>query len=112
MPTIGKRLKRMRMEHGLNQKAVADIAGVTNAAISKWESQGGESMSAVVAIRLARRLKVNPFWLVLGEGAATDKLHMPEISDYAQEFARKVNRLPEHLSEAISKVLFAISHPA
>ena len=55
MSSIGARLRDKRREQGLNQKEVARCADVTNAAVSKWEKTGGESMSAVVALRLALR---------------------------------------------------------
>ena len=108
MSTIGKRLKAKRLEQGLNQKAVADVAGVTNAAVSKWEANGGESMSAIVALKLSERLNINPFWLIFGRGQPTDEVHTPEISLEAQEFARRIDRLPEQLRTAVRDLLTAI----
>jgi transcriptional regulator with XRE-family HTH domain len=67
MNNAGYRLKHRRIELGLKQIMVADVAGVTNAAVSKWETNGGESMSAIVALRLMRFLNVNPFWQIFGE---------------------------------------------
>lgn len=109
MDNIGTRLKCRRLARGLNQKVVASAAGVTNAAISKWETNGGASMSALVALKLSRHLNVNPFWLVLGEGEPTDELWMPEISAEAQELARRVDRLPPQIRSAVSDLLLALS---
>ena len=50
MSSIGQRMKHKRIERGLSQKDIANVAGVTNAAVSKWESNGGDSMSAIVAL--------------------------------------------------------------
>ena len=108
MENIGNRLKSTRVEQGLNQKVVADVAGVTNAAVSKWETNGGESMSAVVALKLARRLNVNPFWLVFGEGQPTDEVRTPNISAEAQDLARRIDRLPDDIRAAFGRLVAAI----
>jgi transcriptional regulator with XRE-family HTH domain len=108
MGNIGTRLRRQRIECGLNQKAVAQVAGVTNAAVSKWESNGGQAMSAIVALRLSEQLQINPFWLVFGKGQPTDKIKIPGISGASQELARKIDRLPQHIRVAIDRLLEAI----
>lgn len=108
MTTVRSRLKTRRTELGLNQKAVADVAGVTNAAVSKWESNGGESMSALVAMRLARHLNVNPFWFICGEGAPADKLRVPEFTDSTRELAHRIERLSPSLRDLIGQLLTAI----
>jgi transcriptional regulator with XRE-family HTH domain len=105
MNSIGKRLKNRRIELGLNQKAVADTAGVTNAAVSKWESNGGESMSAIVAMRLTRYLNINPFWLICGEGEPADKLRVSEFSEQARELAGQIERLPPRLRKLLGQLL-------
>ena len=96
------------MGRGLNQKGVADVAGVTNAAVSKWESNGGESMSALVAMRLAEHLNVNPYWLILGQGKPTDEVKIPDISAEAQDLARHIDRLPGDVRNAVRSLLSAI----
>jgi len=108
MNSIGNRLKTRRMEQGLNQKLVADVAGVTNAAVSKWETNGGESMSAVVALKLSRHLNVNPFWLIFGEGRPTDEVHVPEFSVEAQQLARRIDQIPEDCRVALRNLLECI----
>lgn len=108
MNSIGSRLRERRIERGLNQKAVAEAAGVTNAAVSKWESNGGQAMSAVVALRLAEQLNVNPFWLVFGKGRPNEKLEIHDISQSAQELARKLDRVPQAARDAINILLEAL----
>lgn len=108
MTNIGARLKSRRIEFGLNQKMLADVAGVTNAAVSKWETNGGQSMSAVVAMRLSQHLNVNPFWLIFGHGEPTDALQVPDISEEAQTLARKIDRLPERMRVAVRGLLTAL----
>jgi transcriptional regulator with XRE-family HTH domain len=105
MINLGQRLKNRRIELGLNQKKIADIVGVTNAAVSKWESNGGQSMSAIVAMRLARFMGVNPFWLVFGEGEPVDKLEVPEFSRQARDMAVHIERLPPRLNSLMQGLL-------
>jgi len=109
MDNIGKRLKTRRLEHGYNQKDVASVAGVTNAAVSKWETNGGKSMSALVALRLAKHLGVNPHWLVLGEGNPTDEVSAPDISPKVLQLARRIDRLPQRIRDAVCDLLTALS---
>jgi transcriptional regulator with XRE-family HTH domain len=108
MSSIGNRLKTCRLGRGLNQKGVADVAGVTNAAVSKWESNGGESMSALVAMQLADHLNVNPYWLILGQGKPTDEVKVPEISAEALDLARRIDRLPDDVLNAVRTLLSAV----
>jgi transcriptional regulator with XRE-family HTH domain len=108
MINLGQRLKRRRIELGLNQKNIADIVGVTNAAVSKWESNGGQSMSAIVAMRLARFMGVNPFWLVCGEGEPVDKLEVPEFSRQARVMAAHIERLPPRLNSLMQGLLIEL----
>jgi transcriptional regulator with XRE-family HTH domain len=108
MISIGERMKQKRVERGLSQKHIASVAGVTNAAVSKWEANGGESMSAVVALRIARHLRVNPFWLIHGDGEPTDVVHVPDISAEAQQLARKIDNLPDGVCEALQRLLTVI----
>jgi transcriptional regulator with XRE-family HTH domain len=108
MNSIGQRMKHKRIERGLSQKDIANVAGVTNAAVSKWESNGGDSMSAVVALRIAQHLKVNPFWLIHGAGEPTDIVHVPDISSEAQQLARRIDNLPDRVCDALQRLLSVI----
>ncbi len=105
MGSFGARLRQKRLEKGLNQKALAETVGVTNAAVSKWESNGGTAISAVVALKLSQRLNVNPFWLVMGQGGPNDKVEVPELSKPAKDLARKIDLLPSPKRDAIQRLL-------
>ena len=105
MGSFGVRLRLKRLEKGLNQKVLAEAVGVTNAAVSKWESNGGTAISAVVALKLSQRLNVNPFWLVLGQGGPNDKVEIPELSKPAEDLARKIDLLPSAKRDAIRRLL-------
>jgi transcriptional regulator with XRE-family HTH domain len=103
--SFGGRLRQKRLERGLNQKAIAEAVGVTNAAVSKWESNGGTAISAVVALKLSQHLNVNPFWLVLGLGGPHDKVEIPELSKPVEDLARKIDQLPAARRDAIRRLL-------
>ncbi len=105
---IGKRLKRRRVEQGLSQKVIAEAAGVTNAAVSKWESNGGHAMSAIVALKVSKILEVSPFWLIFGVGGANDRIEAPDLSDSARELARMIDRLPQQVRDALHRLVTAI----
>lgn len=105
MSSFGARLRAKRLEQSLNQKTLAEAVGVTNAAVSKWESNGATAISAVVALKLSQRLNVNPFWLVFGHGGPTDKIEVPDLSKRAQELARKIDRLPDPKRDAVHRLL-------
>ncbi|MBT8442424.1 MAG: helix-turn-helix domain-containing protein, partial [Gammaproteobacteria bacterium] len=100
MSTIGSRLRDKRRERGLNQKEIARAAEVTNAAVSKWETNGGNSMSAIVALNLADKLNVNPYWLIQGRGEPNERIHVPDISAEARDIASHVDRLPQDMRTA------------
>lgn len=96
------------MEKGLNQKVVAEAAGVTNAAVSKWESNGGQSISAIVALKLSELLNVNPFWLIFGKGHPNDKIEMPEVSKNTQALAVRIEQLPDPVRDALGRFLLTL----
>jgi len=108
MNTIGSRLRNKRRERGLNQKEIARAADVTNAAVSKWETNGGKSMSAIVALNLADKLNVNPYWLIQGRGEPNDRVHVPDISAESREIASRVDRLPQDVREAVQRLVTAL----
>ena len=40
MSVIGKQIKKYRMEKGITQEQLGELAGVTTQAVSKWERGG------------------------------------------------------------------------
>lgn len=65
--TLAERLKQARTQRGLTQKALADLIGVSQAAIQKIET--GKAIQTTKIIDLAQALMVKPEWLSSGEGA-------------------------------------------
>lgn len=63
---FGDRVRKRRVELGFTQGQLADVAGVTQAAVSDWEN--GEASPSIHTIAgLAGALKVSVEWLALGE---------------------------------------------
>lgn len=66
MKTLAERLKHARKHRGLTQSALAELIGVSQAAIQKIES--GKAYQTTKLVDLANALKVKPEWLGSGEG--------------------------------------------
>lgn len=66
MDTFGERLKQYRRAKGLTQQELADLLGVSNKSISRWESDGGYP-DVPLLLPLARALGVSVDDLLDGE---------------------------------------------
>lgn len=66
MNTFGERLRQYRRERGLTQQELADLLGVSNKSISRWESDGGYP-DVPLLLPLARALQVSVDDLLDGE---------------------------------------------
>lgn len=64
--TLAKRLKFARKERKLSQAQLAELAGVAQPDISKIER--GETLKPTGLLALARALRVNAYWLDVGDG--------------------------------------------
>lgn len=65
METIADRIKEIREDKGLTQKALSQSVGVTSVAVSRWEL-GLASPKGKNLLLLAKALDVTPDWLSLG----------------------------------------------
>lgn len=92
LPSFGKRLKRLRRIKALKQEAVAAMAGVNQATVSRWE-RGSITPSAEVVQALLKALMIAP-----AQDAALHRL--------VQHCA-----LPTHLITDIDHRLLAASPP-
>lgn len=66
--TIGMRLRRLRVAHGLSAAALARTVNVTEAAIRAIETGDSKSPSFPVGVRLAEALGVTARYLAFGDG--------------------------------------------
>lgn len=72
LPTLAVRLKFAREAAGLNQIQLAEMAGVSQTAISWLEV--GKTLRTGFLAEIAKALCVDALWLALGEGSAPDPI--------------------------------------
>ncbi len=66
---FGSNLAAARTARGISQRELAELSGISSAAISRYESHDRKSASSLpTVLRLARALRVHIAWLLLNEG--------------------------------------------
>jgi len=101
---IGKRIRQARRATGLKQHELGKMAGVTESAVSQWESGKIKKIMGPTLSRLARALKVSIDWLLEGEDAPTrieddgpDSLAWEYLTPKQREdFNRKIREAADH----------------
>jgi transcriptional regulator with XRE-family HTH domain len=83
---IGKRIKGLRKEKNLNQKAVAERIRKTTATVSHLE-KGQIELSPLVRLAICNIFNVNEHWLMTGEG--------PKYNETMQKIEEKIKELGE-----------------
>lgn len=78
MDTFADRLRFARQHRKLSQGALARASGLSQGAISSYET--GHRKSAKEIFKLAQILKVNPSWLSLGSGPMESPPHSTGIT--------------------------------
>ena len=84
---LGPRMRFKRLEKGLTQEQLAELAGTNQAVIQKIEN--GKSLRPRKIDEIAEVLDVNPAWLMFGDDKAD-----PLPADVV-DIARALHRLPE-----------------
>lgn len=65
--SIGDRIKRLRLIKGMTQQEIADIAGVSRAAVTQWESGVAKGLRPENLLPVAKVLGVSVEYLVTGD---------------------------------------------
>ncbi|WP_251450696.1 helix-turn-helix domain-containing protein [Parasutterella muris] len=91
MNTVAERLAYALAIRGLSQSELARRAGITRGTISNVMKGVAKTFTAEVALKVARALDVDPYWLVLGEGRATNDTIQRGIPEEASEVIRKLS---------------------
>lgn len=87
--TMGKTIRKKRVEKHLSQKDMADLLGVTSSAVSKWEKD--KALPDVTLLGpLTRLLEVSLEELLDFQRELTEK----QITDYVEEAHRKLKTEP------------------
>lgn len=68
MNTLSERIDKLLEIRGINQAQLAKLAGITRSAITNIKSGRSKGFSADTALVLCKKLSINPYWLILGEG--------------------------------------------
>jgi len=98
MSTLPERIDFLLKLRGLNQKQLAELIGVRKSAITNLKNGRSKSFSAENALTIAKKLNVNPYWLVFGEGE-------PEPKEPSKEASNILNRLPANKQEFATQLL-------
>lgn len=94
MNTLSERLIFALNLRGINQNTLAKKMGVSRSAISQICSNKTKNISADLATRICKELKINPFWLVLGEGKPEIETS-GDISPLEGDLVELISSLPE-----------------
>lgn len=83
---VAKRIKCLREHYQLSQDALAEIAGVTKAAVSRWEQGENANLKSNTIKKIcAHYPEINPAWLLGGD------VPMLKPSEKAQDLASKLS---------------------
>lgn len=89
MEHFSDRLRHVRKERGLSQAELARASGLSQGAISSYETRNRKSTTGL--IELAQALNVNPVWLITGTG---DKEPDAALSTHHSAHKRLQERQP------------------
>lgn len=87
---LGDRLKQIRKEKGLSQKAFADPLATSSGYISEVE-QGKKTPGSEFLLSLSRVWKVSIDWLLTGEGSPYMDTSLPDRMDEGPVIAELLN---------------------
>ena len=98
---LGPRMRFKRLEKGLTQEQLAELAGTNQAVIQKIEN--GKSLRPRKIDEIADVLDVNPAWLMFGDDKAD-----PLPADVV-DIVRALRRLPEQEQTRIRREILDLS---
>ena len=99
---IKKVIKQHRLEAGLTMKELADLVGVSEATVSRWESGNIATMKHSQISKLCKALGINPASLVPGIAPPAPAYYLdPETAEMAEELhKRKDMRMLFHAAKS------------
>jgi len=93
--TMSERIRRSRKEARLTQQQLADLIGVTAAAVAQWETGDSKSVKPENLFKMARAIHKSPEWLATGEGQEQPQYELLE------EIQQRYNAMMENLKSDI-----------
>lgn len=115
--TIGQRIKQARRASvpTISQQQLADACGVSQSAVSLWESGGVETLVGENLMRAAQALSVTPEWLLEGSGPGPGEAQRAALQQRQDlekeivEIALSIQALPKKRREAIKQIIKLVS---
>lgn len=89
--TIGENIKKIRVEHGLDQTAFGKIAGVSDKAVSSWENNNSVPRMGVIE-KIAKHFNIKKSDVI--EGYASKKGFSNDFSPYDNLLPIKTKKIP------------------
>ncbi len=100
MENIGAYIKEHRIAKGMTQREVGLRVGVTEAAVSRWESGEIKDIRREKLANLAKCLDINPL-ILLGMDTETEKAPTPTWDERDVNLVSWFRSLPEEKQKAI-----------
>ena len=102
--TVGERLKRIRLEHNITQKQIADYLGFKQGQIAKLESNE-RTLKSDSLIKLSNLYRCSPEYIILGIGeySKTNLAFRSNEKNLSLEDIAEMNRIIDNL-EFLSRI--------
>lgn len=104
---IGDRLRYMIEVRDIRQTKLAEMCGITQAAISNIITNDTRKPSAPTLLKLAGALQCSPEWLMTGTGDPYQSNTLGARSE--QELVELFRKLPENAKQSIISMIRALS---
>ena len=95
--SISENIKHLRESHGMTQAQFGDIAGVTDKAVSTWESGKKEPRMGAVQ-RLSEYFHISKSQVLFGAPA-------DDLTALERELVHRYRRAPQNIKDAVDAVL-------
>ena len=102
--TMKDRIKKLRKELNLTQRALADAVGVKQNTIAQYEIGRNEPQNAVITL-ICKKYSVNETWLRTGEGEMfVQRTRSQEIVDFMGELVQTDNEFKRRFVAALARL--------
>ena len=104
MKSLAQRFNEALLAANLSKKELADAVGISPSAVTQIANGETKELKASVAFKIARKLNVDPWWLVLGEG----DMQLPEGTQL-EEAQSLLKQMPASNLTAVTTILKQLS---